>query len=285
MKLLCRTLFFIALFFAAGTTHAADILIAYVGNIASAQAAVMQTNLAADGHTVDVADTSAPGALATALGAKAYDQVYLWDVTTTPTLNVDDLSAISGFWDTHRGLVVDTRSYGYHFQGNNASEIALLRNVANVFVQTGGGVWVGTDHDNWAQNGNLFLASIAVNDITGSYSDPVNYADASSVLLDGVTPADLWGAGQSVGQAPHGVQPNGVEMFIHFGHIRSDETILPYISASFPLAGPDDEPRVDAVSVPVPALSWWALAVLVTLIALVGLMFTHRTLRIPFGNK
>jgi hypothetical protein len=27
-------------------------------------------------------------------------------------------------------------------------------------------------------------------------------------------------------------------MFLHFGHIRADQSILPYISASFPLSGP-----------------------------------------------
>ena len=141
----------------------------------------------------------------------------------------------------------------------------------------GGGVWVGTDHDDWAQNGNLFLAGINVDDIVGSFSDAVNYADPLSVLLAGVTTTDLWGAGASVGQAPHGVQPNGVEMFIHFGHIRLDETILPYISASFPLTGPDDAPAPPLTpTVPVPTLSWWALAVLLTLMTFIGLRFTRR---------
>ena len=134
---------------------------------------------------------------------------------------------------------------------------------------------MGTDHDTWAQNGNLFLAGINMDAIIGSFSDPVNYADASSVLLDGVTPEDLWGAGQSVGQAPFGIQPNGVEMFIHFGHIRSDESILPYISASFPLVGPDDEP-VSSETVPVPALSLWTLAMLITLMGFVGLIYSRR---------
>jgi hypothetical protein len=87
-------------------------------------------------------------------------------------------------------------------------------------------------------NGNPFLTAIGVNTVTGLFSDAVNYADPSSVLLAGVTPANLWGGGQSVGQAPIGIQPNGIEMFIHFGHIRADTSILPYISASFPLSGP-----------------------------------------------
>lgn len=270
MKRLNTILFFIAVFFAVGSANAANILIGYLGGAAS-ESAQMQAHLAADGHSVDVADVTTSGALATALGAEAYDQVFLWDVTTSPTLSVGDVDALASFWETHRGLVIDTRSYGYYFQPNNASEIALLQNVANVFVQTGGGVWVGTDHDEWARNGNLFLVDVGVNPITGSFSDPVNYADAASVLLAGVTPGDLWGAGNSVGQAPFGVQPSGIEMFIHFGHIREDQSILPYISASFPLAGPEP---VDLV--PVPTLSFWALALLVTLLGLAGLRFSRR---------
>lgn len=199
----------------------------------------MAANLAADGHTVDVVDSRTGGSLATALTAKAYDQVYLWDLTSSLYLNATDTSALSTFWNAHSGLVVDTRSYGYYFQGANGSEVALLQNVASNFLLTGGGVWVGTDHDaEWTNNGNAFLAAIGVNTVTGSFSDPVNFADPSSVLLDSVTPTDLWAAGQTVGEAPIGVQPNGIEMFIHFGHTRQDGSVLPYISASFPLEGP-----------------------------------------------
>ena len=266
-------LVFTAAYFTAGAAQAADILIAYIG-ADSSSVATMQANLAADGHVVDTVNAATPGSLATALSAETYDEVFLWDVTTTPLLNQDDVDALAAFWNAHPGLVIDTRSYGYLFQPTNPSEIALLQNVANVFVQTGGGVWVGTDHDSWAQNGNLFLSGIGVNPITGSFSDAVNYADPSSVLLDGVTPAELWGAGASVGQAPFGVQPNGVEMFIHFGHIRTDESILPYISASFPLEGP--QPRPPSTAVPVPALGVWGLAILASLMGLVGFAFRRR---------
>jgi len=199
----------------------------------------MKATLEAAGHTATIVDARTGGSLATALGAASYDQVYLWDLTAALYLNAADTSALGSFWSTHRGLVVDSRSYGYHFQGTNASEKALLQNVASNFVLTGGGVWVGTDHNpDWTNNGNAFLSAIGVNPITGSYSDPVNFADPSSVLLSGVTPTDLWGGGASIGSVPLGVQPNGVEMFLHFGHIRSNQSILPYISASFPLSGP-----------------------------------------------
>jgi hypothetical protein len=200
--------------------------------------AEMEANLEAVGHNVTLISATTGGNVAAALDSGTYSQVLLFDVTSMQHLNAADLAALAAFWDNRRGLVVDTRSYGYRFQPSNTSEVTLLRNVVTNLELSGGGVWVGTDHDpDWTRNGNPFLSAIGVNPVTGSFSDPVNYADPSSVLLAGVTPTALWGGGQSVGQAPIGVQPNGIEMFIHFGHIRSDSSVLPYISASFPLSG------------------------------------------------
>jgi len=209
----------------------------------------MKTNLEADGHTVDIVDARTGGALASALSSNTYDQVFLFDLTANSYLNNDDISAISSFWNTSKGIVVDTRSYGYHFQGNDPSEVALLQNVARNLELSGGGLWVGTDHDpQWTRNANPVLAELGFNPVTGSFSNPVNYADPTSVLLQDVTPEDLWGGGQTIGQAPIGMQPNGLEMFIHFGHLFDNGDILPYISANFDLAGPDPDPDVPPVS-------------------------------------
>ena len=108
---------------------------------------------------------------------------------------------------------------------------------------------MGTDHaPQWTNNGNAFLNAIGVNTITGSFGNPVNFADPTSVLLSDVTPTELWGGGQTVGSAPIGIQPNGTEMFIHFGN--QDNNILPYISASFDLQGVEPPPPT---SVPEPS--------------------------------
>lgn len=226
---------------------AANILITEFDN-GPAGYADIQNALTADGHTVTRVDARTGGAVATALSSGTYDQVYLYDLTAALYLNGADLTALASFWGNHKGLVIDTRSYGYYFQGSNASEINLIQNVATNLALSGGGVWVGTDHDpDWTRNGNPFLTAIGVNTIKGIYSDPVNYADPSSVLLSGVTPTDLWGGGASIGSAPLGLQPNGITMYLHFGHVSPNGDILPYISASFPLSGP---PPIDPVPEP-----------------------------------
>lgn len=211
----------------------------------------MKANLEADGHTVDIINAKVQGNLANALANNNYDQVFLWDLTGKSYLGNQDINAISSFWNTSKGIVVDTRSYGYHFQPNQSSEVALLQNVAKNLDLSGGGLWIGTDHDSdWTKNANPVLSALGFNTVTGSYANPVNFADPSSVLLDGVTPTDLWGGGASVGKAPIGIQPNGLEMYIHFGNIGSNNTVLPYISANFDLQGP----VVSAV--PIPAAAW-----------------------------
>jgi hypothetical protein len=201
--------------------------------------------LTGDGHTVTFVDGRTGGATATALGSGTYSQLYMFDLTESAYLDASDLAAITAFGAAHRGVVVDARSYGYYYQPSNASEQALLRNVATNLGLSGGGIWIGTDHDpDWTNNGNPVLAAIGLNPVTGVYSDPVNYADPTSVLLAGVTATDLWGGGQSIGRAPIGLQPDGRTMFIHFGHVppTGGETI-PYISASFDLRGPREVPE------------------------------------------
>lgn len=205
---------------------------------------LMASNLTASGHTVDIVDARTGGNVAAALAAEAYDQIFLYDLTASLYLNGADTAAMATFWSANSGLVVDSRSYGYYYQGSDPSEVALLQNVAANLSLSGGGVWVGTDHDpDWTKNGNAFLSAIGVDPVTGIFSDPVNFADPSSVLLSGVTPTALWGGGASIGQTPIGTQPNGIEMYIHFGHTLTDGSERPYISASFPLAGPTAVPE------------------------------------------
>lgn len=203
----------------------------------------IKTALEAKGHTVDIVNAKSSGNIAAALGSKSYDSVLLYDLTSSSYLGGSDLTALTTFYSTHSSLVVDTRSYGYLFQGSNPSEVALIQNVVGEFDKRGGGVWVGTDHNpDWTHNGNAFLQAINVNTVTGIYSDPVNLSDPASELLTGVTTTDLWGGGASVGSAPLGIQPNGIDMRFHFGH-SSPNGVIPYITASFGnFITPDEDP-------------------------------------------
>ena len=205
---------------------------------------VMEANLEADGHTVTQVDATTGGNVAAALSATSYDQVFLWDLTSTSYLNNNDISALVSFFDSHSSIVLDSRSYGYHFQGSQESEVQLLQNIASEFSTQGGGIWLGTDHDPaWTNNANLFLAAADFDTISGSHSQAVNDWDPNSVLLDGVDPFDLWAEGASVGHVSLGIQQNGLDMRYHFGHSSTQSGAIPYISASFGnYIAPDEDP-------------------------------------------
>jgi hypothetical protein len=202
----------------------------------------MKTNLEAAGNTVDIVNANTGGSLATALGAKSYDSVFFWDLSGSPHINGDDISAMSTFFGSHKNTVIDSRSYGYYYQGNQSSEVALLQNVATQFNARGGGIWFGTDHDPaWTYNANPILAALGFETVSGSYGDPVNDYDPASVLLAGVTASQLWAAGQTVGKVSLGIQPNGLDMRYHFGHSSAQSGAIPYISANFGTYITDEE--------------------------------------------
>ena len=174
-------LLLLALFVMSSTASADNILLTQYDNQFNGGTDVyaqMKSNLEADGHTVSIVDARVGGNIATALGAGSYDQVFLFDLTSATYINGADLTALASFWGTHSSLVVDTRSYGYYFQGAQASEVQLLQNIASEMSSRGGGVWVGTDHDpQWTRNANPFLAEIGVDLVTGIHSEAVNTAD------------------------------------------------------------------------------------------------------------
>jgi hypothetical protein len=212
----------------------------------------MKNNLEDDGHTVTIVDAKTSGNIAAELATNTYDQLFLWDLTSASYLNTTDIAAMTTFFNSRSNVVVDTRSYGYHFQRNQASEVQLLKNVASAFEDRAGGVWIGTDHDpSWTNNANPFLFEIGINPVTGSYSQAVNDTDPSSILLDGVIPTELWAQGQSVGAAPLGIQSNGLDMRYHFGHSSPEFGAIPYITASFGTYIAPDEDR-DPEAVPEP---------------------------------
>lgn len=227
----------------------------------------MKSNLEADGHTVTIVNAKIAGNLALALTGNSYDSLFVWDLTATRYLDQSDLDAVEDFYGDHSSLVLDSRSYGYYFQGNQASEVNLLQNVASTLDSFGGGLWIGTDHDpDWTLNANPILSQLGFDTITGSHSDAVNDYDPASVLLVDVTVSELWASGASVGNVSLGIQPNGVDMRFHVGHSSPAAGAIPYISASFgnyiaPDEDPDDHNNGNPVPEPsLPALLGLALA-------------------------
>lgn len=227
----------------------------------------MEAALESDGFTVDRVDGRTGGNIANALQSGNYSQVFLFDLTSSRYVNQADIDAIADFWSTRQSLVLDSRSYGLinTAPALKSVEQQLIRNVAAQLDANGGGLWIGTDHNpTWTQNANPVLSELGFNTVTGSFSQPVNSFDPNSVLLDNITPSDLWAQGASVGQVSLGIQPNGIDMRFHFGHSSSQFGAIPYISASFGnFTAPNEPPRPPVnppvSAIPLPAAAWMLL--------------------------
>jgi hypothetical protein len=217
--------------------YASSILISTYNWHTSSDYASLQTALESAGHTVQFVDGTATDSISNALGSASYDQVFIFDVTTTNYMSSNDLSALSAFHDAASSMVVDTQSYNYtSWDTSDANGISFLTNVANEFENYGGGIYLGSDHDSWAQNSNAVLGAFGMDLISGIISSEITWYDSSSPLFAGVTPTD-WDS------SSYGIGISGMQNGQFFDILATDGTNT-LISASFVSA------------VPIPAAVW-----------------------------
>jgi hypothetical protein len=165
------------------------------------------------GYSVTALYRPAPGTISSTLASNDFDQVYLWDATTILGLtDSGDKAALTAWYAGHRGnIVIDGRSYGLYF--DVARDKLLIENIAEAFAHAGGGLWIGVDDASWQNNGNALLTAIGYETVSGIYTSYITGGDTTSTLLttpNPITPSELWVG--SVGEAPTGVQSDGVEL-------------------------------------------------------------------------
>lgn len=204
----------LALFALAGSALAGNsVVITYDGGYGADVNNVFNAVQAADPLAVHLYNP-APGAVAAYMGANAVDNLFIFDVTTGNMMSPADAAAVGSWYNSsNKSVVVDGRSYGVYFNGQNANsdEGTYIQNTANWFQNNGGGMWIGTDHDpDWTVNGNQYLIASGFIPIIGLETGPATGFNPSP-LYAGVNVAGLdWsGQGWSVGHTPVGAQPNG----------------------------------------------------------------------------
>lgn len=172
---------------------------------------VMESALESAGHTVDFIDGRGADAIANAMGAAAYDSVFIFDVTTANYMSSNDLTALNALHNAASSMVIDTQSYNYTvWDTADADGLNFLTNVADEFDLYGGGIFLGADHPpEWTTNTNAVLASFGMDLISDSVSTGIDAYDVSSPLFDNVNPLN-WRS-SSYGEAISGLQ--GGQMF------------------------------------------------------------------------
>ncbi|MCC6969632.1 MAG: hypothetical protein IT434_05365 [Phycisphaerales bacterium] len=158
----------------------------------------------------------APGAVAAYLASEDVDNLFIFDITTSNMMSSADAAAVGAWYDSSKSAVIDGRSYGVYFNGGSGGdEDRYIQNTANWFMNNGGGMWIGTDHEpDWTVNGNQYLVAAGFTPIIGLENGPATGWNASP-LWDGVVVSSLdWSGGSAwtVGHTPVGLQPNGVTL-------------------------------------------------------------------------
>ena len=174
----------------------------------------------------------APGAVAAYMGSNTVDNLFIFDITASNMMGASDAAAVGAWYNSSKSAVIDGRSYGVYFNGGSGTdEDRYVQNTANWFLNNGGGLWVGTDHNpDWTYNGNQYLAAAGFQQIIDLETGPATGFNASP-LFDGVNVAGLdWsGSGWSVGHTPVGLQPNGVSLSNILYSGPSDPMISTYL--------------------------------------------------------
>lgn len=196
------------------------------------------------------------GALASHLGTGQNYDVLILDLTDARgRLNQADLSAIQNFYGSgRRALMFDGSLYirsnngnqTTKFPGINGSSAGLLVNQITAIANEGGGILVGTDHDQFQTSANLAVGALLPGAAFTGYTNPSTDGNFIGETLLGervaVTARDIlrhWESVPSQGEAPVGQftdfmgQPVTLYTLVETADKPGGGRKRPYISASF----------------------------------------------------
>lgn len=211
----------------ATSTQAASILFGRVGsNTYVADGQDLVDYLIAGGHSVNYVDLNA----AVVSDFSSYDQVWVYDLVSladqSPTQQVN-YANIANWYNNlaDKNLITDGRIISSSERWTNLSnglgtggEPEWIQNYADQIEAAGGGMVLGTDHDDYHFGINSINAAIGINPFTGFYHTPPLEA-----FVDPLSPLFVSGLetcssdatkncindNSSTGFAPTGLQPNG----------------------------------------------------------------------------
>lgn len=160
------------------------------------------------------------GALAAELEKANFDVVVLDLATTSNIFGSSDLAALKAHYQNgHRGLMLDgslgirnmVRSALTRFPGPDEALGKLLVNQIDALRQAGGGILIGTDHNQWQRSANAALAALLPGAAFSGSTDPsTDGLFLGKVLLGGaatVVPVSVlrhWESVPNQGEAPVG---------------------------------------------------------------------------------
>ena len=212
----------------AGQVVASNVLFVNINGQYNADGLSIYNSLNTAGASADWVNLSSNGLAATALAAKDYDQVWVYDLSTGADSYPADYAAIAA-WHNGRPdneIICDGRIISSYWYGHTPIEgQKLTENYYENMDARGGGLLLGTDHSTFQTGINNINAAIGLEPFVGNFSlanIPVDTAsplmtfpnDMGATLYDDSTP----------GQTPYGLQPNGDILYTVAWHSGNHDT-------------------------------------------------------------
>ncbi len=192
------------------------------------------TTLVEAGAEAHYVNLSSGGQAATLIQQHDYDQIWVFDLSGGADNYPTDWQAIADWFaaDSSRAIVCDGRMISSYWNGRWQTEGQMLtENYYENIQAAGGGLVLGTDHNNFQSGINTINNLIGIEPFFGNFSLTMIPVDVTNPLMN--TPNDLgpelWDD-SSPGQTPYGLQPNGRILYSVAWHSGNPDT--PGISAT-----------------------------------------------------
>ena len=208
----------LAYFAVPNTASAASILLGRVGSSSYvADGAELAGFLTGAGHTVDYVDLDA----AVIGDFSSYSQVWVYDLVVgldDSVIQTANYANIASWYNgrTNKNLIVDGRIISSGLGWVAGGEPAWIQNYAARLDGAGGGLMLGTDHNDFQDGINSINALIGINPFSGFFEGPEAVVDPFSPLY---VPSLLFctadptqqciNDNSTTGFVPTGLQPNG----------------------------------------------------------------------------
>ncbi|MBL8785572.1 MAG: hypothetical protein JNJ59_11760 [Deltaproteobacteria bacterium] len=182
---------------------------------------------------VDYLVLSSNGQVAAALAANTYEQIWTYDLSTGADDYPLDYAAIASWYSAAplKEVICDGRFLSSFWAGRYSTEGRLL--VQNYFYNLdarGGGIVLGTDHNEYANLGmNILADTLGIGPFTGNFGGNFPLDAGHPLTTDPNTLTSL-SNDSTTGQAPFGLQPGGRTLRTLGYH--SGNTLTPGISTT-----------------------------------------------------
>lgn len=211
-----------------GSARAANVLMVNIDGSYDADGSHINDTLVNAGATTTYIHLTSDGQVATALGQGAFDQIWVFDLSTGADAYPTDYTAIADWFNSRidAEIICDSRMISSYWSGRWTGEGQnLTENYLQNLDSRGGGLVLGTDHAPYQTGINEINDQIGIEPFVGTFGLTTIPVDTSNPLM--TTPNDMGATlydDSTPGQTPYGLQSNGRILYTVAWHSNNPDT-------------------------------------------------------------